>query len=275
MKSHVDLVPFGGLGNRLRVLNSGLFLTKEADVNIHLDWIVKAELNAEFGDLFSGTSIAFDYVPKWKQKIFKLFLKHYYIQKNKPLYKFLLSFYYDSVIFDHDILALSKSELLETIVKSPKVLIATCLQFWDFRDYNNLVLNPSIALELSKKKEELGCFENVVGVHVRRTDHLEILSSTTLEAYIYKMNVEIGKDENVKFFLCTDDIEVKNELRTQFGGKILSNDVELSRQTEIGMIGAMLDIYLLAETVKIIANSKSSFAVLASKLGRKKEIIEV
>lgn len=272
MKTTIEVVPFGGLGNRLRVLNSALFLGDEIGANVLLGWIVKAELNAEFNDLYKSATLPFGRIGRLKMFIFAKFLKHIFIQKYTGFYKFFLSFIYDLVIFDHEIKTWSEQRLLAEINGSGKVLIATLYQFWKFDDYNNFVLTDSLKNQVENK---LMGFENMVGVHVRRTDHTDIIRSTSLNSYYDKMDQLLRASSTVKFFICSDDLEVKKDMKERYGENVIFNDIELTRTSSTGMEGAILDIYLLAQTTKIIANSKSSFAVMASKIGQLKEIIEV
>lgn len=272
MKTTIDIVPFGGLGNRLRVFNSALFLGKEIGVEINLGWIVKAELNAEFSDLYQSATLPYGRIGKLKMKAYTFFLKHIFVQKYPRIYRFFLSFIYDLVVFDQDILSWPKRELQNRIQSSNKVLIASCYQFWEFRDYNNFRLKDTLKSKVDEVSQD---FENVVGVHIRRTDHVDIIKSSSLNAYLNKMDELLRLSTDQRFFICSDDQGVKNELSQKYGNQVFFNEVELSRASFSGMEGAILDIYLLAKTNKIIANSKSSFAVMASKIGKLKEIIEV
>ncbi|SOE23310.1 hypothetical protein SAMN06298216_3701 [Spirosomataceae bacterium TFI 002] len=272
MKTQIDVIPFGGLGNRLRVLNSALYLSQKIGAKVSLGWIVKAELNTDFNNLYESATIPFERVGSFRMTLFHYFLKHIFVQKYTGVYKIILSLFYDLIIFDNEALNWSKEELIEKTTGSKKVLIATCYQFWDFPDYNNFVLTRDLKAKVESYSRS---FENVIGVHVRRTDHIDIIKASSLNSYFEQMDKTLKESPERSFFICSDDAEVKKELKDKYGNKVFFNEIELSRASTVGMEGAILDIYLLAKTEKIIANSKSSFAVLASKIGKNKEIIEV
>ena len=117
--------------------------------------------------------------------------------------------------------------------------------------------------------------ENVYGVHIRRTDHIELIQSSPLEAFIEVMQNLVRENPAARFFLATDDVGVKRQLISQFKDRIITQEIELSRNSDSGMTGAVTDIYCLAKTRIIICSSKSSFATTALLIGKQKEIIEV
>ena len=76
----------------------------------------------------------------------------------------------------------------------------------------------------------------------------------------------LSREPGVVFFLCTDDHTVKNKLEYEFGNSIITRNIPLSRSDEVGMRQAVVDMYLLARTTKIICSYHSSFSLVASEL---------
>ena len=67
------------------------------------------------------------------------------------------------------------------------------------------------------------------------------------------------------FYLATDDMAEEAELRKAFPGRILSNQERcLRRDSREGMQDALLDLYSLAATRKIIGSYFSSFTDIAA-----------
>ena len=264
-------MPFGGLGNRMRVMNSGFHLSRALDTSVSIIWLQKAELNASLSSLFSNVGFSYRLVSGFRYALSLCFLKHIFIQKYPTFYRFFLRFFYDCILFDDELKMISQEKLIQKIGNSKHIFIATCYAFYPFDSFDNYLINN----DLKEKVDAINLPENTIGVHIRRTDHVYIIQESSFENYIEKMKIEQHKNKDVCFYVATDDDSVKQELKTIFGQKIRTQNIELSRATEEGIFGAVVDIYALARCSKIICNTKSSFATTAQQLGSTKEIIEV
>lgn len=272
MKSKtIDIVPFGGLGNRMRVLNSVGALQAKVNYDVELIWLIKAELNAPFSSLFKSTNFPFTIANGLKYTLFLTFVKHIFIEKYTSTYRFILGFFYDLVLFDEDILNNSENELLNLIRSKKKVLIATCYAFFDFPSFDNFT--PSDAVQ--QKLNSLELPNDLIGIHIRRTDHVEIIQDSSLDSYSKAIEEEISNNKTGTFYLATDDYEVKEYYKKKLKKQLITQDFELSRNSKTGIENALIDILALAKCKKIICNSKSSFVVTAQRIGEKKQIIEV
>lgn len=271
MKLYV--VPFGGLGNRLRVLNSANEIQKLHPVKIYLIWLVKSELNISLNKLFKDVGFPFRKVKGLAHFIFLKLFKHSFINKYDTFYRFIALLFFDAVIFDKDVVAKSEAEILQIILTHKKVLIATCYEFHNFKDFNNYQLQTNIQQKVDTILNDFGAY--TFGVHIRRTDHVSVQNESPLEAYYEKIAYYCSSNPTARFFLATDDLEVKKHLQKQYKEQIITQETPLLRSSEEGMIGAVVDIYCLAATKLIICNTNSSFAKMASLIGAPKEIIEV
>ncbi|MFT5884496.1 MAG: hypothetical protein ACI9IP_000951 [Arcticibacterium sp.] len=267
----IDVVPFGGLGNRMRVMNASFVLNKRLKASLGIMWLVKAELNAPFNTLFTETQQPFRLIDGLKYRLFLLFFKHIYTQKFPRLHKAILRLFYDQILFDQNLLGTSEDEILALLKGKKRVLIATCYAFFPFENFDNFVLSEKLKFRLS----ELSLPSGAVGVHIRRTDHTEIIKDSSLEKYDAAIAKEIKLNPAISFYLATDDYEVKSYYKQKLGSKVITQDFELSRTTSNGVENAVIDIYGLANCTKIICNSQSSFAVTAQLIGKKKAVIEV
>jgi hypothetical protein len=110
--------------------------------------------------------------------------------------------------------------------------------------------------------------EDMVSVHIRRTDQVVSIAHSKTENFIELMNREIEANPEVKFFLATDDKEEEALLRKTFPGRIVSNENRTLRRDSLdGMYDALLDLYCLAACKKIIGSYFSSFTDTAASLG--------
>lgn len=269
----ITVVPFGGLGNRLRVLNSAFSLSRDLGTDLELLWFVKPELNSELNDLFAATG--FDYVPmpRWKRALLQPFLKHVFIQKYEKAYRRFLRLFYDKVYFDSDLTTRAPAQLRTEMARYRRVVIATCYEFYNFENFNNFVVQSHLQQRIDALTTRFDRY--TVGVHIRRTDHAALIEASPIGLFTSEMNCLAAENFTTQFFLATDDAELKAELQTQFGSRLITQDIPLSRATAEGMEGAVVDIYALSKTKKIICTTRSSFAKMAALIGENKEIIEV
>lgn len=109
-----------------------------------------------------------------------------------------------------------------------------------------------------------------VGVHIRRTDHAEAIAHSPLSLFEERMRDEMRQDENVLFFVATDDANVKKEMRTALPDAriIFSETSVLDRNAPEGIEDALVEMLALSKCRKILGSYNSTFGQLAAYLGR-------
>ena len=113
-----------------------------------------------------------------------------------------------------------------------------------------------------------------VGVHIRRTDNAVSMGKSTTKQFIALMQKELDAHADTKFFLATDDMKEEALLRETFPGKIISNESRtLERDSVTGMHDALLDLYCLSATQKLIGSYWSSFTDIAADMGGIEKLI--
>jgi hypothetical protein len=116
-------------------------------------------------------------------------------------------------------------------------------------------------------REQYNLFnKHTVGVHIRRTDNVYSISESPTEVFINRMNDEIQRHPETLFYLATDSQEEKALLKSIFGKRIITLDKELSRTTPTGIENAVVDLFLLSQTNKIIGSSHSAYTEIAAEL---------
>jgi len=108
---------------------------------------------------------------------------------------------------------------------------------------------------------------HTIGVHIRRTDNSEAIKRSPLESFIRILKKETESDPAVKFYLASDDEEVKNLLNTQFPHRIITCSDKAERDTLEGMKFAVVDLFCLTKTSKIIGSDYSSYSQIAAEIG--------
>lgn len=117
--------------------------------------------------------------------------------------------------------------------------------------------------------------EYMVGVHIRRTDHTVSRAVSTTERFMALMTDEVIWQPRVSFFLATDDPGEEATLKQNFPGRIMTyHKRTIDRNTPEGIQDALVDLYCLARTRRILGAVGSTFSKMAAALGNL-ELVEV
>lgn len=245
--------PIGGLCNRMRAINSARMLAAKRKEKLKVIWFVNPELGCPFEKIFKPTDSfqVINIYSKWNVKklwyqitaaIFGIFLNNESIRSHK-----------------------GDGTLEESFASSlgPYVYIATEEHFYPCHDYSPFLPEKELSAKIDSKKEDLG--EHAVGVHIRRTDNMPSIGKSSTPDFIDAMDKELSRNPDIMFYLATDDLSEEEVLRERFPGKIISNEARnLSRDSVEGIRDAMIDLYCLASTSKIIGSFFSSFTDIAA-----------
>ena len=250
----VIIQPSGGLCNRMRVINSSLELAKRKNAKLLVLWYVADELNAPFESLFQ---------PVEKFKVINF-------TSLKDLRKLWYQLTARTRVSNADIENNTTNGTLNQdffdSIKLP-AYIFTWEHFYD-ADENFKLFKPTGELQRRIDEVTKHFTEDMVSVHIRRTDQVVSIAHSKTENFIELMNREIEANPEVKFFLATDDKEEEALLRKTFPGRIVSNENRTLRRDSLdGMYDALLDLYCLAACKKIIGSYFSSFTDTAASLG--------
>lgn len=132
--------------------------------------------------------------------------------------------------------------------------------------YDWLKLQPELEAEVAPYRAKIG--SNGIGVHIRRTDNADSIAQSPTSLFIESMEAEIEKNPECTFYVATDDIREKEQLRAVFGDRIVYKpNQRLDRESLAGMKDCILDLYCLAATKKIYGSFYSSFSEEAARIG--------
>jgi hypothetical protein len=115
-------------------------------------------------------------------------------------------------------------------------------------------------------------FTNTVGVHIRRTDHMAAIKHSSIQHFINAMDCEVAKT-NANFFLATDCKETERELLSRYPHKITIFPKSCySRNSVLGIQEALIDLYCLSKTDKVLGSYYSSFSQVAAEISGIEEV---
>lgn len=81
------------------------------------------------------------------------------------------------------------------------------------------------------------------------------------------MNAILKQRPTIKFYISTDSDEILNNLKSMYKEKVFSGAFQRARHTTEGIISALIDLYCLSKSKKILGSFDSSFSQMAAKMG--------
>jgi hypothetical protein len=107
-------------------------------------------------------------------------------------------------------------------------------------------------------------FTKPIGIHIRRTDHLNCIQASPLPAFEEKVSALLEENCGQQFFLASDELSVKNKFKELYSHSIISPIYTLGRMTKEQQQHGIVDWLLLHKCSKILASRGSSFSELAA-----------
>ena len=145
---------------------------------------------------------------------------------------------------------------METLCKENEVFIESYSIFHnDFLQKSERALHVLRTIQITVPLEY--DVKGMVGVHIRRTDHVKCIAASPLAAF-----EDCVKGISGGVYLATDDMEVKKSFVEKYG--VVSPIDVLGRRTKVQQIYGIKDWLLLQKCSCIYASAGSSFSELAA-----------
>ena len=265
----ITLVPYAGLCNRMNVIISALaYQQNHPDVQLIIKWHRWFHCNCRFKDLFKPIALITPPVSELSELNWRDTPGH---RLNLYLPDKLRKSFFDVVFMPHN----SPDEFEEMVDafrkntgKEPNVYVykenCFCRDLWT-SNYAD-IFQPQEDIQRRIDEITKDWKGHVVGLHVRRTDNVRAIQNSPIERYYQIIKKEVEIDNLVRFYLATDSEEVKHDLTSRFGNRIITMPLCLKRSSLQGMKDAVVDLYCLASTSKIYGSSASTYSMLAGKI---------
>jgi hypothetical protein len=261
MGRNIIVTPAGGLGNRLRVIESCLSLSSKIQGGLLVIWQSSPDMVASYRELFH---------PHPDFRILDVNPRTRLLEKlirNTTLrcgYRFLTD--EDVIRNDYDL-----SGLL--ITNSKSLYINTCNTTHRF-DRNFDWLRPNAIVDGKVNDYLPRVTQKTIGVHVRRTDNQWSIATSTDDKFFRYMDEAIHADDSVEFFLCTDCEATEETFRNRYAARVFSRKKQFGRERIESIQDALADWILLSECGRIFHSHWSSFSFTAAYRKRAK-LIEI
>jgi hypothetical protein len=264
--SVICIKPLGGLCNRLRVIDTAIALAQRNQSCLQVIWQLNADLNCRFEDLCELPASIDKIIQPRTSSIFSRIVEKIYRTKIGGLIQSLYLKYiarsfdlvltYDRMQGHHDRNYLDCD--FPQLLAGKRVYISTVHTFYNSdRHFTDFVPIAKLQQIINQHTQN---FDNVVGVHIRRTDNLQSLEYSPTNEFIELMQAEIDRDPNTKFFVATDSQAEEDRLRQTFPARILTYQKQsLDRNNPQAIQDALIDLYCLSKCRKLIGSYYSSF----------------
>lgn len=253
----IVLAPRGGLCNRLRTLLSVVGFPVPSTCRVL--WARNEECCARFDELFEPIGVEYvsmEDCPWWAaaSRRRNLHLPH--------LVRRLIGYeqYEDLRSPDVYLSLLERAASARLFISS-----STELRHYPRRAYDMLRPLPIILERITALQSQFAA--HTVGVHIRRTDHRASIAHSPDAAFLRAMDEEVRRDPTVRFFLATDDEALKQRLKERYPDRLITQPQTPPRNTLEGMRAAVVDLWCLAATQKLLGSYGSSFTDTAAEMG--------
>lgn len=269
--------PDAGLGNRLKCVFSGLYYAELYNAPLDLLWLREPCCNVDYSELFAESSDIRVHT------IFHLGYKNRYAFKSfasdRLLYKIKKQLkYFDAGMTTRFYQSEGECGVKSEIDENRAVCFMSSGQNCTDEHFSAQFAKIKPTEEISSRVEEIITpFEDcrLIGIHIRRTDHVDSIANSSLESFVEIMKREsetegAGNSTNsrTKFYLATDDSEVEKYLVEMFPCiPHICFSREKSRNTSAGMKDAYVDMLCLSKCEKIYGSFESTFSQMAALLG--------
>lgn len=266
MTGEITLVPIGGLANRFYAITSTIAFCQDNDIRLKVIWFKDWGMGANFRTILKLAKPLKEVEivdAEWKDYIFDRPRK-----RNFWLPALSQRLLFGKRIYEKDVLkGFSPEELKQWVQKYKRVyLVHYCHYYGGLEWLQKLAPAVDIQQNIRNRMEQLFPNNNIIGVHIRRTDNILSIQNSPLSLFIDKMNEEIEKDPTVHFYIASDDMNEKKKLKDLFGDRVITLLEEVRRDNEKGIIDAVMELYTLAAMKKIYGSAASTYSMLAAGL---------
>ena len=257
----LTLFPAGGLCNRLLAIHSSLHLSRDIQQPLRVVWRMNPELGCRFDRLFRVPGEISQFInletrkPSIARKIRELPFRYFHWPPLRP------SFQWQEIEALHkagyDFSAFSNRR--HTQFESLSLFYGEDRPFYGFQPADTLS---------DRIKGVLGGDTEIIGIHIRRTDHKLSIQHSHTDLFAEKIEAIVRKNYDQKFFLATDDPQEEAKLLRLFPRRISTfGKRSQNRSREEAIEDALVDLYCLSRTRKILGSYASTFSFVAGWIG--------
>lgn len=254
------IMPVGGLCNRLYALHSAIRLSADLGQPLRMIWRVNDEIGCRLEDVITpppeiGRTLSLDRLNRSPLGALRDALLR--ARQWPPIGTAIGPRTIEAWVREgHDFRTLRPRH---PVIRSWSLFYPGTEGFYPFRPA------PHLAARIAALSAD---FDKTVGVHIRRTDHKPAIAHSPTDLFIARMDELVQADPETRFFLASDSPEETARLDAAFPGRIRHAAPQtLARNAREGIEGAVIDLFTLAATQRVLGSFASTFSQAASLLG--------
>ena len=139
-------------------------------------------------------------------------------------------------------------------------------EYFDANDYTKVLFRKKY---YDQVEGIVGKQENLIGLHIRRTDHEVAISSSPTKAFEKIISTLLKENGNIYFFLATDDLKEQEYLLNQYHKNIIVQQNKVwGRRSKESMESGIVDFLCLSKCSCIYGSHTSVFSHMAAEIGK-------
>lgn len=250
------VMPEGGLCNRMRVVASSLLLARASGQRLGVHWLQTCDFNARFDALFETTGLPFDLREGRARSTPAKALSRTreWVARLRGAVV-LLPAQTEPGAFDI-------AEQARRIGRRDVFIRTNSRLGWRAGMFDIFKLGLPAREALARLQPRL---DGSVGVHIRGTDNVRAAAESTVERFEALMHLELDAHPDSQFFVATDEPAALGQLQRTFGQGVWEHPKRAyDRDNPTAIFDALVDLYALANTRRLIGSYWSSFTDTAA-----------
>ncbi len=262
----ITLVPVGGLANRMKAMDSAIALAGKVQADLRIIWYKDQGLNCRFDELFQPLSV--QQVRLKEASFLDLWINDRPRKKNFFVPRLFQNLLFKDCIYEAEVTRrMHQGFDFEKWARNHSVYLASCVYFFPSEEKKPFdVFTPIAPLQEEINRRSTLFNAHTIGIHIRRTDNFISIKESPTELFVEEIKKEIKRCEDANFYLASDSEEDKRILCSAFGNRIRTSDKAADRNSVNGMQDALIEMYTLARTKKILGSAQSSYSETAAQL---------
>jgi hypothetical protein len=250
----------------MRAIASALALSRAASLPLTVYWLNTRSLNCSYDKLFepiAGVEVV-NVTTGRRRGLFSRGAMRFGAARRKPYDLFLNDDEMDKFRDQGIDLALVAAQAKRCAIETYGRFYGSPPYYADFRPKQLLL---SEAERTFASMASVGGGGRIVGVHIRRGDNSASIEVSPLELFLDRMQIELDRDPEARFFLATDDPATEQTVVGHFPGRVTVRGKDFARTRTRGVQDALVDLLVLSKCHLILGSYWSSFSQTASEMG--------